>query len=150
MLRGTIPARIDDKGRLKIPNSFRTLIEERYGPLVYVTSYPTPSCQKGDFVRIYPIPVWEELEAKLTQMSTAKPTRRKFLDYTGYYGQTAEMDTQGRILIHPRLREAAAMLGEVDVTGHLQFLDVWNQQRRDERLEPWTDDDDNQLAAFQI
>ena len=32
MLRGNYSARIDDKGRLKIPNAFRTLVQEQHGP----------------------------------------------------------------------------------------------------------------------
>ena len=38
MLRGSYPARIDDKGRLKIPTAFKALVEDRHGVDVYVTS----------------------------------------------------------------------------------------------------------------
>ena len=38
MLRGNSPAKIDDRGRLKIPNGFRTLVESQYGPKLFVTS----------------------------------------------------------------------------------------------------------------
>ena len=38
MLRGNYAARIDDKGRLKIPNAFRALIERTHGRELFVTS----------------------------------------------------------------------------------------------------------------
>ena len=38
MLRGNHPARVDDKGRIKVPNGFRTLIESQYGAELFVTS----------------------------------------------------------------------------------------------------------------
>ena len=38
MLRGNHAARIDDKGRLKIPNAFRSLVEKAHGTELFVTS----------------------------------------------------------------------------------------------------------------
>ena len=54
VLRGNSPAKIDDKGRLKVPNAFRAVIQKDHGPDVFVTSLT------GQSVRIYPMPVWLE------------------------------------------------------------------------------------------
>jgi MraZ protein len=59
MLRGNYTARIDVKGRLKLPTSFRRLIDEKHGSEFYITSLT------GDCVRIYPLPEWELIEQKL-------------------------------------------------------------------------------------
>src|SRR5262249_51110715 len=107
MLRGNLPAKIDPKGRLKIPASFRKIIDESFGSRVFVTSL------NGDCVRIYPFPVWEEIEEKLAAPPTMKPEKIKFLDLTNYWGQEAELDDQGRVLIHQHLREAAKIDGDV-------------------------------------
>src|SRR5262245_30879115 len=56
VLRGNAPAKIDDKGRLKIPNGFRALVQRTYGSEIFVTSLT------GDSVRIYPMPVWQQIE----------------------------------------------------------------------------------------
>ena len=61
VLRGNHTARIDEKGRLKIPNAFRGLIEGQHGADVFVTSL------SGESVRIYPMPVWMALEEKLAR-----------------------------------------------------------------------------------
>ena len=60
-----------------------------------------------------------------------------------FFGQVAELDPQGRVLIQPRLRESALMNGEVDVLGQQSFLEVWNHERLVARLsaEPFTDED---------
>ena len=68
--------------------------------------------------------VWEELEGKLARLSSHNRTKQKFLTWTNYYGQAVEVDSQGRILIPPVLREAAQMKGDVDVMGHLTYLEV--------------------------
>jgi MraZ protein len=145
-LRGTYTAKIDDKGRLKVPTAFRTLIERQYGAAVFVTSLT------GEYVRIYPLAVWAEVEIKLARVPSTHPSRAKFLDRVNFFGQTAELDSQGRVLIHPRLRDGAAMLGEVDVFGQYNYLDVWNHERFTSKLqrEPFTDDDARALAEFGI
>ena len=144
MFRGNAPARIDDKGRLKVPNAFRALLESKYGRELFLTSLT------GEYVRIYPMPVWLETEEKLGQMPASHPARLRFLDRINYFGQTGEMDGQGRILIPFRLRESATMNGDVDVLGQYNFLDVWSHDRFLAKLqrEPYTDDDARALSEF--
>ena len=146
MLRGNISARIDDKGRLKVPAAFRVLIHDQHGSNLYVTSL------NGESVRIYPMPVWLEIESRLAKVPSTHPARVKFFDRVNYYGQQAEFDSQGRVLIHPRLRESAGMSGEVDVFGQYNFLEVWNHDRFLAKLqrEPFTDEDARALAEFGI
>jgi MraZ protein len=146
VLRGNYAAKIDDKGRLKIPNAFRDLVQGQHGTELFVTSLT------GEYVRVYPMPVWTALEEKLAAVPSTHPARLKFFDRVNYYGQTAEIDAQGRVVIHPRLREAAGMTGEVDVLGQYDWLDVWNHERFAAKLqrEPFTDDDARALAQFGI
>ncbi len=142
MLRGNSPAKIDDKGRLKVPNGFRAYLEKEYGRELFVTSL------HGDSVRIYPMPVWAGIERKLGQIPSAHPSRQKYLDRVNFYGQNSELDGQGRVLIPQRLRDAAHMIGEVDVFGQFDFLEVWNHERFLAKLqrEPFTDDDARALS----
>jgi MraZ protein len=146
VLRGNHAARIDDKGRLKIPNAFRSVVEKAHGTELFVTSLT------GDSVRVYPMPVWLALEEKLGKMPSTHPSRLKYLDRVNYYGQTAQIDAQGRVVIHARLRESAGMSGEVDVFGQYDYLEVWNHDRFAMRLQttPYTDDDARALAEFGI
>jgi MraZ protein len=146
VLRGNYAAKIDDKGRLKIPNAFRSLIEGQHGAEVFVTSLT------GEYVRIYPMPIWMALEEKLGRMPSTHPARLKFFDRVNYYGQTAAIDSQGRLLLHGRLREAAGISGDVDVFGQYEYLDVWSHERFIAKLqrEPYTDDDARALAEFGI
>ena len=146
MLRGNAPARIDAKGRLKLPNAFRSLVETKYGRELFMTSVT------GDSVRIYPMPVWLDIEEKLAQMPSVHPARARFLDRINYFGQPGELDGQGRVIIPVRLRESATMAGDVDVLGNYNCLDVWNHDRFLLKLqrEPYTDDDARALAEFGI
>lgn len=146
MFRGNAPARIDDKGRLKVPNAFRALLESQYGRDLYLTSLT------GEYVRIYPMPVWLDVELRLAEMPSTHPSRLRFLDRVNYFGQTGELDAQGRVVIPARLREAATMAGDVDVLGQFNYLDVWNHDRFLAKLQrdQYGDDDARALAEFGI
>jgi MraZ protein len=146
MFRGNAPARIDDKGRLKVPNAFRSLFEAKYGRELFLTSL------SGEFVRIYPMPVWLELEEKLGQMPSTHPSKLRFQDRVNYFGQTADLDTQGRVIIPVRLRDAATMTGDVDVLGQYRYLDVWNHDRFLAKMQrdAYTDEDARALSEFGI
>lgn len=145
-LRGSAPARIDEKGRLKVPTIFRGVISDHKGADVFVTSV------EGTSVRIYPMPVWEEIEDRLSKMPNSHPSRLKFLDRVNYYGQAGELDGQGRVVIPAALRESAAIIGDVRVFGRINYLEVWNEERFAARLaqQPWTDDDGIRLAEHGI
>jgi len=143
---GNEPAKIDDKGRLKIPNAHRAVFLDRgYGNEVYITSLT------GESVLVYPMPAWREVERKLNLAPSTHPARRRFVERVSYYGQVAEIDTQGRVLIHPRLRQSALMDGAVDVLGSVDHLEVWNHERLLPRVTgPLTDDDLIAVAGFGI
>jgi MraZ protein len=146
VLRGSAPAKIDEKGRLKIPNAFRGVIQETHGAGLFVTSL------EGESVLIYPMPVWLEIERRLASMPTTHPARKKYVARTSYFGQRADIDPQGRVLIHPRLRTSAQMAGVVDVLGQQEFLEVWNHDRLATRIvrESFTDEDAKALADYGI
>ncbi len=146
MLRGNYTARIDSKGRLKVPTAFRRYIEEKHGADFYVTSLT------GECVRVYPLPEWESIEQRLALLPSMTPARHKFLDRTNYYGQQASLDAQGRLLIHPLLRKSAGVVGDVAVLGYLTYLEVWELERFEQRLasDPYTEEDEAQIAGLGI
>ena len=144
MFRGNHPTRVDEKGRLKLPSDFRGLLEG--GPeakqMFYITS------KDGRRAQVYPIKAWEEIEAKLAKIADMTPAKRKFLDVTNYYGQMAEMDTQGRLLLPQILRESAKVTAEVVVFGVQTYLEVVDHEMFKAELEaaPLTEADQAALA----
>ena len=146
MLRGNYTVRMDEKGRIKLPAAYRRYIDEHYGSEFYVTSLT------GEYARLYPMQEWQAIEEKLQSRGTEDVTVKKVLNRTNYYGQNAEMDSQGRLLIHPLLRSSAALTGEVAVLGYLQYLEVWELDRFKMSLdsEPYTADDAKNLASLGV
>lgn len=138
---------MDEKGRLKIPADFKHYLEELYRSTeFYVTSL------KGDSVWVYPMSEWEEKQKKLNQAPSEEPAIRKFIDRVSFYGQRQQIDAQGRILIHPLLRNASKLVGDVMVMGKSKFLEVWEADAFTSRLEsePYTDEDAKIVAKYGI
>lgn len=141
MLRGSYTARVDEKGRMKIPAAFLQVLREKYSGNFFVTSH------NGQFVRIYPLEEWNVVEERLAQVSSTSRAKKKFLNLVNYYGQVVSLDKQGRLLIPVLLRDSASMRGEVTVLGTLTYLDVWNRQRflEDLRRNPLNQEDEKIL-----
>ena len=146
MLRGSQQAKIDEKGRLKLPANFRAYIEATWKT---ANVYLTCDDPAGTYVRVYPLPVWEEIEQKLLKMPSADLARRRFARLTAMWGQEGEIDSQGRVLIPSQLREPALMQGDVTVLGSGEFLEVWDRERLKEQ-EKLTAEDHNRLSEFGI
>ena len=146
MFRGNHPARVDEKGRLKVPAEFKRVIDEKYGNQFYITSLD------GKVAQVYPFEEWERIEQKLASLSTYNPTKKKFLDRVSYYGQQVEMDGQGRLLMPQLLRETAHIKGEVAVMGTLTYLEVRNLEALRKEIEenPITDEDTRTLGDLGI
>jgi len=125
---------------------FRSLLESKYGRELFVTSL------SGEYVSVYPMPVWLEVEQKLAQMPSTHPSKLRYLDRVNYFGQVAELDGQGRVLIPVRLRDSATMAGEVDVLGQVNWLDVWNHDRFLTKMQrdPYTENDARSLSEFGV
>src|SRR5438128_5220189 len=123
VLMGHAPARVDDKGRLKIPADFRKLIEEKYGPDCFITSIA------GERAMVYPLPVWYDFQARLAKVPSTSVSKAKLLERVNYYGQASTIDGQGRVLVPSILRQVASISDDVVVLGSTDHLIVWNEGR---------------------
>jgi MraZ protein len=128
MFRGNHPAKVDEKGRLKMPSAFKQLMDASHVTQFYVTS------ADGKSAEIWPLPEWEQVEEKLAAASSMDDAVRKYLNLTSYYGQQVEMDNQGRLLLPQILRGAARLDAEVAVFGMRNYLEVHNREAFERKL----------------
>jgi MraZ protein len=128
MFRGNHPAKVDEKGRLKLPAAFKQLLDAQHVTQFYITS------TNGESAEIWPLPEWEKQEALLAESSTMDEAVDKYLNLTSYYGQQVEMDSQARVLLPQILRANAKLDSEVAVRGKIYFLEVQNLQKLEASL----------------
>jgi len=125
---GHAPAKVDEKGRLKIPAGFRKIIEEKYGSDCFITS------TDGERAVIYPMPVWHDFQGRLSKVPSTSVAKQKLLERANYFGQLSTIDTQGRVLVPAVLRDVAGISEDVVVIGNQDHLIVWNEERIQKRL----------------
>ena len=145
LLIGSYTARFDKSGRIKIPEKFRTAIEEEYGKELFITSLT------DEAVQVYPLPVWNSLTGIAGEGAYHfKPSIRRLLIRVNSKGTKYQLDSKGRILIHQALREKARLEEEVEVIGLSNHLEIWNKAQLDEMLgeKPLTDDDFESIAEL--
>ena len=143
---GHSPAKIDEKGRLKVPANFRKIIEERYGPDCFITS------TDGERALVYPLSIWFEFQNRLAKVPSTSRSKAKLLERVNYFGQVSSLDTQGRLLVPAVLRNVAGISDDVVVLGSQDHLIVWNEERMKKRLTsaPLTEDDFKELELHGV
>ena len=146
VLMGHSPAKIDEKGRLKVPSGFRKIIEEKYGQDCFITS------TDGERALVYPLPVWYDFQSRLAKVPSASVAKTKLLERVNYYGQVSTMDTQGRVLVPAVLRDVANIKDDVVVLGNTDHLIVWSEDRIQKRFKenPITPDDMKELELHGV
>ena len=144
VFRGNNPTRIDEKGRLKLPAEFKRQIDEGYGTQFFITS------RDGKRAEIYPMQEWEKFEAKLAAIPNFNPAKKKLMERINYYGHTAEMDTQGRLLMPQLVREELNVTGDVNVFGMQTYFEIANREAFKANMDanPMTVEDEESLAGF--
>lgn len=135
--RGNHPAKIDDKGRLKLPAAFKQLLDADNVKQFYITSVD------GKSAEVWPLPEWEKREQLLAESSTMDDSVRRYINLTSYFGHQVEVDVQGRVLLPQILRTKAGLDKDVEATvmGMGGYLEVHNRERYEQQLEELTADD---------
>jgi MraZ protein len=144
MLRGNSQAKVDEKGRLKIPSTFKQALDKRYQNEYFVTSL------SGHDARIYPLEEWTKIEDRFKE-NTFDELRNLVRFKVNLYGGEAEMDNQGRILIPQLLREKAGIKGDVFVLGMTNHLAVYNSDQAAPMVEQeFTPEQKDKIAQWGI
>ncbi len=145
LLIGSYTARLDNSGRLKIPEKFREIIEQNYGKEVFITSLT------DEAVQIYPLSVWEEMTRIANEGALhLRPDVRRFLLRVNLKGSHNQIDSKGRVLINQTLREKARLNTEVEVIGLNNHLEIWNKEVLNSIIEekPLTEEDFENIARL--
>ncbi len=119
VLIGEFAHALDDKGRLTIPAKFR----EELG-LRFVVTVGLDGC-----LACYPAPEWERLAERLKELPMTSRDARAFVRMLMSGATEVELDRQGRILVAPRLRQAAGIVTDAVLVGLNTRVEVWAEDR---------------------
>ena len=123
---------MDAKGRLAMPTRYRERIVERSNGRLIATVDRSDRC-----LLIYPLPEWEEIELKLRRLPTLHPVARRLQRLMIGHATDIELDSSGRILIPPSLREYAGLTRNAMLIGQSNKFELWDEALWNESRDQW-------------
>lgn len=136
MFRGVNNVKLDAKGRIVIPTRYRDRLQERCGGQLVVT------VDRDHCLLLYPLPEWEEIERKLVKLPSFNAQARKLQRLLVGHATEVEMDSAGRVLLPPPLREFARLDKGVVMIGQGNKFEIWDEEAWNARREDWLAEDD--------
>lgn len=124
MFRGVNTLTLDAKGRMAMPARYRDQLLERAGGNLVITIHTDDQC-----LWVYPQPEWEEIEAKIAALPAFNPVATKLRRLLIGYATDTEMDSAGRILLAPALRQYAGLDRKLVLVGQGKKFELWDEDR---------------------
>jgi MraZ protein len=122
MFRGATTISLDSKGRLAIPAKYRhALSRDCDGKMVCTIDIKQPC------LLLYPLPEWQIIERKLTQLSSMNPAERRLQRLLLGHADDCDMDKNGRLLISAPLRQHAGLDKKLMLVGQLNKFEIWDE-----------------------
>lgn len=131
MFSGRYDHAIDDKGRVSIPVRFREELDRDGHDRLYITNF---IFEGQRCLEVFPPNEWTRLQEQIRQRARFDREVRSFELF--YIGGAHEVlvDKQGRILVPPKLREFAALKGDVTFSALTDHFQLWDKSALEEVL----------------
>ncbi len=131
MFRGSSEINMDAKGRMAIPARFRDALMSQGGALV-ATIDTQDAC-----LFIYPMPEWEKIESQIAKLPTFNPDTRRLQRLLIGHAREMELDSNGRVLMPPELRDYAQLEKKVVLVGQSHRFELWSLDNWNAKREEW-------------
>ena len=144
MFRGVNTLNLDAKGRMAMPSKYRERLLDQCNGQMIVTVDRSDAC-----LLLYPLPEWEDIERKLVRLGNLNSQARRLQRLLIGHATEVELDTNGRILLPPPLREFAQLDKRIALTGQGNKFEIWDEQTWSEQRDTWiaSDDQNAELSA---
>lgn len=124
MFRGINAVVLDTKGRIALPTRCREQLHAQQIQQVVLTIDTESPC-----LLLYPLPEWEIIEQKLQALPSFNRAARRIQRLLIGHATETELDTNGRLLVPPLLRDYAQLEKRVMVVGQGKKLELWDEQQ---------------------
>lgn len=129
---GEYEATVDPKGRFLLPAAIRKRLPEG-STQEFVINRGFEKC-----LTLYPIANWNPLFEELSKLNDFDPKVREFRRYFLNGATELELDTAGRLLVPPNLREHASIGKDIVLVGAGRKIEVWDATKYKQFFESMT------------
>lgn len=122
MFKGAASLSMDVKGRLAIPAKHRDALLAQSGGEMVLTAHSHPC------LLLYPAPAWEPIQSKIMSLSSFDKKSAALQRRLVGYAEDVSLDSAGRMLVSPVLRELAGLGKEVMLVGQGSHFELWDKE----------------------
>jgi MraZ protein len=128
-LLGSYLHTLDEKGRVSIPAKLRRELLPKSNNTLIITR-GLEGC-----LFLYPRDEWDRVKEKLRTLSFTQPDARMFIRIIASNANEITLDSQGRLVVPPNLREVSGLQREVLIVGSLDRVELWNPELYEQYFE---------------
>ncbi|MDR5172332.1 division/cell wall cluster transcriptional repressor MraZ [Methylobacillus pratensis] len=122
MFRGATSLNMDAKGRLAVPAKHRDALHAQSEGSLVLTAHPH-RC-----LLLYPQPAWEPIQSKVMALSSFDRQSSALQRLLVGFAEDVELDSAGRLLVSPVLREFAGLEKQVMLVGQGSHFELWSME----------------------
>ncbi|MBL8472405.1 MAG: division/cell wall cluster transcriptional repressor MraZ [Rhodocyclaceae bacterium] len=123
MFQGAASLSLDAKGRLAVPARHREALQALCAGRLLLTAHPH-RC-----LLVYPEPDWAPIRKKILAGSSLEKKSAWLKRLLIGFARDEEIDSAGRVLISPELREFAGLDKQVWLVGQGNHFELWSDDR---------------------
>ncbi|MGD8925890.1 MAG: division/cell wall cluster transcriptional repressor MraZ [Thioalkalispiraceae bacterium] len=138
MFRGVTILNLDAKGRMAVPTKYRDRLQSNAEGQLVVTLDMSDPC-----LLIYPVNEWEDIERKLVRLPSLNKQAARLKRLLLGHACEVELDSHGRILLPPALRELVHLEKRIILLGQGNKFEVWDEQTWNDRRDQWLEETDS-------
>ncbi|RYF89818.1 MAG: division/cell wall cluster transcriptional repressor MraZ [Chitinophagaceae bacterium] len=137
---GEYESTIDTKGRFLLPAGFKKQLPQD-GTVQFVINRGFEKC-----LTLYPLPTWEPIFTKISQLNDFNPKVREFRRYFLNGATEVDLDSAGRLLLPKNLMGHAALEKDIVLVSAVNKIEIWDKSKYKEFFESFTPEAFSNLA----
>jgi transcriptional regulator MraZ len=137
---GEFEATLDPKGRFLLPAGLKKQLPEGENTR-FVINRGFEKC-----LSLYPLQSWDPLYTKISILNDFDPKVREFRRYFLNGATEVELDSAGRLLLPPNLKEYAGLEKDIILASAVDKIEIWSADNYKKFFESYSPNDFSNLA----
>ncbi len=138
------PLSVDAKGRLAMPSRYREVLHEHCRGQLVITG------DRDGCLLIYPAPQWPQIERQLLKLPNFNKQARFMQRIVLGYATECVMDSHGRFLLPPALREFAQVGKQAALIGQGHKFELWDHQQWIKQRDTWMKEESDTKDVHEV